>query len=124
MELDKQTKTVDFKWKDITFKVRAAATRGDRHDKNMLLFSHTDGTGKVIPPTLQEVQEFLIRQFVTGWEGVEKGGKAVPFSWENLNGIPDSDVEGIDEDVIFLLGNFVSENCGLFSRKEAERKNA
>lgn len=119
MELTKKAgETATFVWNGVNFHVRAKGTAGDRFELNMLF--DVDIQGKVKVPR-RELYRTLISRFVTGWDGVEEDGKAVPFSLENLDRLP---VDG-NEDVILLLGSFIFNKSGLFpTAEEAARKNA
>ncbi len=118
METVKAEKDLEFKWKDVTFKVRGVATSEDKFEINVLY--GVDKEGKLKVPRSQFYRT-AIKRFVKGWEGVTTDGKPVPFSMEALGNLP---IDPDGEDVMILLGSFIINTCGLFpTAAEAERKN-
>ena len=109
MEIQKQGEILEHKWKDITFRVRAQATAGDRFEIDIL---YDVDKGVVVVPR-RELYRTLIKRFVVGWEGVTEDGKPVPFSLENLERLPAD-----NEDVILFLGSFIVNKSGLFPAAE------
>lgn len=111
-----ETEQLEYKWKDVTFQVRAHATAKDRYEIDLLY--DVDKTGKAVVPR-GLLHRTAIARFVTGWAGVTEGGQPVPFSLENLERLPAG-----EDDVILLLGSFVINRTGLFptEAEAAEKK--
>lgn len=115
LQLDE--KPVEYKHKDVTFLVRKNATVADRLAIDCAGVLEKDGRVRF---DLRNYYEVLIKTFVVGWAGVTRAGKDVAYSYDLLmNNFPMSD-EG---DLLIKLGTFISEQTGLYQKKEEEQKN-
>lgn len=121
MELLKlDERPAEFKWKDVTFYFRKRVTVGDKYEID------TAGTvmdGEKISFTPWGFYTTVIRIFVTGWDGVSDGGKAVPYSFETLmNRLP----ADTTEDLVMKLGFQIAKELGLVTsepKQEGDLKN-
>lgn len=104
MELQKVGESVRFKWKDVVFHLRPKATAGDKHE--LVTLGELNEKGRSVIPQ-NKLYRKVIERFVTGWEGVTEGGKAVPFSVENMERLP---MDG-KEDVFLVLGGHIMATC-------------
>lgn len=113
MEIQKAGESVVFKWKDITFHIRPKALAGDKHE--LVTLGELDEKGQSRIPQ-NRLYRKLIERFVTSWEGVTEGGKAVPFSLQNLERLP----VDREEDVLLVLGGHIMAVC--FPREDESKK--
>src|SRR6266478_5407780 len=103
MELVKQSKHLEFIWKDVTFFIRPIATAGDKHEMTMRFSDgvEKDGTYKA---SKSDVYPWIIERFVTGWQGVTNGARhEVPWSIAAYRDLP-ADPE---QDLTLILGSYI-----------------
>ncbi len=110
MKLVKQPDNLEFKWQDVTFKIKAVAEARDKFELD-LLYEVDKTPGEVRIPR-REMYLALIRQFVMSWSGVtDSEDKEVPFTLDALLALPPVyDEKG---EVVMQLGAFIWKNTGI-----------
>jgi len=116
MELVKPKEPLAFKYKDVTFMVKAQAVDSDRLE--FLSAGQIDGRRMTIPAA--EFRRALIRSMVIDWRGVTLDGKPVPYSFETFMTLfPRHEHKG--RSVIEDLCGFIIEKTDLFHKDELEK---
>lgn len=94
----RQLKVLAFRWKDVSFRIRAVATDADKQAMILQFPERTREASAVIAYT------WVIERFVISWEGVtDATGKTLPWSIEALQQIPCDD----QQDALSALGYFI-----------------
>lgn len=120
MELRRCTQELEFKWKDVTFKIKAKATRGDQYEMHASMAGDVSvEDGKIIKAKPSHLFPWLIEHFVTGWHGVvDEHGKPVPWALKNLYDLPAEP----GEDLILILGSYILNHTGVAPAREADER--
>ena len=109
MELQKNDeKLLEFKWRDVVFKVKPRATSGDR-----LAVALRD------EKTLATYSLTLVERFVVGWEGVTQDGKPAPYSFKLLSEHMPSTAS---DNALLSLAAFIWEKTDISSGLDKELK--
>ena len=109
MELEKHDeKPLEFKWKDVTFKIKPRATAADR-----LAVAFRD------QKTVASYSLTLIERMVIDWEGVTLNGQPVPYSFELLSKHLPSTAE---DNALIGLAGFIWENTDIGSGLDKDLK--
>lgn len=117
MELKRHSQELEYKWKDVTFRIRERATRGDQYDMNAAMLEGTEvKDGRVIRTNAARLFPWLIERFVMGWSGVHEGGKPAEWSLANLRALPAEP----GEDLIMVLGSYILNHTGIVPEQEHE----
>jgi hypothetical protein len=106
---------LEFKYKDVIFKIKSRASEGDRLE--VLLSARHEG-GKLLI-SQAEYAKTVIKKFVLGWEGVTHEHKPIAYSFELLEEYFPRDPDG--HNVLLLLANFIFDHTDI-QKKESELK--
>lgn len=118
MKLTRNKDTLTYTWKDVTFKIRARATRGDQYDMHATAAGGMEiEDGRLITTKPGVLFPWVIGRFVEDWTGVvDEEGNPVKWSLENLMALPSEP----EEDLILILGSYIFNRVGLVPSKEQE----
>lgn len=123
MKFIRSTETAEFKWKDVTFKFRAKATRGDQYEMHAAMAGSVGiEDGRLIKVKPGVLYPWVVERFVTDWNGVvDEHGKPVAWSIKNLLDLPAEP----GEDLVLILGAHIFNHTGLIpSEADEARKKA
>jgi hypothetical protein len=115
MEIRKSNaKPLEFKYEDVTFFVKPAATEEDR----MVVSLSGKSEGDKVVFSRGEYCKAIIQCMVTGWKGVTADGKEIEYEYDLLADFPK--VEG--HNVYLELGGFILKNTDIKKGKGEDLK--
>jgi hypothetical protein len=105
-----------YEWKDgVVFLYRTKVTTEDKYNVDTAGSLMKDGAIQFNP---WDFYRALIRQFVTGWEGVTENGKPVPYSYDAFMRLPADP----GQDIVMKLAIKIGQDTGFFKSVEEQKK--